>query len=93
MANAIGATIRTHTTFSTKLDITDVNTHSDKKAQATLLDALANFVDKKAGTPESTNSSESIIMPPNIPSTLKFIEPSAWEGLISLDNNKITQAA
>src|SRR3989338_2078619 len=69
-SNAIGATIRTVATFSTKLDMNPASAHTARSAPPMVFALSTRRVARYAGTPENMNSSESTIVPQNTPRTL-----------------------
>src|SRR3989338_5281317 len=62
-SKAIGATIKTVATFSTKLEIKPERRHTDRSAMPTVFDLSTNFVARYAGTFENIKSPDKIIVP------------------------------
>jgi hypothetical protein len=69
-SKAMGATIKTVATFSTKLEINPASIHTDNKAIPTFFDLSTNLVARYAGTLENIKRLDKIIVPKNTPRTL-----------------------
>jgi hypothetical protein len=73
ISKAMGATIKTVATFSTKLEIKPARIHTDNNAIPTVFEWSTNFVARYAGTAENIKRPDKTIVPRNTPRTLKFM--------------------
>jgi hypothetical protein len=81
---AMGATIKTVATFSTKAEIKLVNKQMDNTAQAVFLARLTIISARYAGTRLNIKTSATASIPTNIPITFQLTERNASRGEITL---------